>query len=415
MMTLTRSKKAQGAIKQLPEDFVVQEITKEGVVIEASRHYAGNELGMKSEAGKFAVFVLQKREWNTVQAVRAVAKKFRRGMRSAGFAGTKDRMSVSTQLCSIYGIDHAGLESVHIKDLQINGAWQSSTGIKLGMLSGNRFAVRVRGLDEAGYGMVSESLAELNQYGLFPNYFGEQRFGSRDNNFAIGLAMLKGDFETAAMLYLTDAGNELSVEAVEARQRLAEERDFKKALAYFPKYLKYERLMIEYLSAYPGNYANALRRLPRTLSLMFIHSVEDAIFNEELEQRIEAGEIRPSSGDLVCRPGGVFYDIASTEPFDGTEAKGLLPVANILGYDSKPNDFEKEALERHGLKLEDFKLAGMPELNCKGAYRALFAPYKGVEARYEAADNSAVLSFSLPAGSYATVFLNELLAQRSAT
>ncbi len=416
MLTLTKSKKAKGTIKQFPEDFIVQEIASNGIVLETGRRYAPEELGAKGDdSGKFAVFIMQKRDWNTTQALRAIAKKFRRGVRSTGYAGTKDRSSVSTQLCSIYGISHSALDNMHVKDIQINGSWQSSTGIKLGMLGGNRFTIKIRGTGKEGNSMISASASELDNYGLFPNYFGEQRFGARDNNLQIGLAMLKGDFEGAAMLYLSDSSNELSADAVEARQRLAEERDFKKALEYFPRYLKYERLMIEYLSLYPGNYANAIRRLPRTLSLMFVHSVEDAIFNAELDKRLEEGVIHAVEGDTVCKASGMFYDLSSMSLLESSNSTGMLPVASILGYDSKPNEFEKSALEQYGLKLEDFKMPSMPELNCKGAYRVLFAPYKGLEHAEIEDGNSAVLSFSLPPGSYATVFLNEFIEHISAT
>ena len=69
-----------------------------------------------------------------------------------------------------------------------------------------------------------------------------------------------------------------------------QEQDFKEALKYFPEYLKYERMLLEYLARFPDNYANAIRKLPRSISLMFIHSVESYIFNKELEERINEGE-----------------------------------------------------------------------------------------------------------------------------
>ncbi|MGC8670046.1 MAG: tRNA pseudouridine(13) synthase TruD [Candidatus Micrarchaeia archaeon] len=410
MINITSSKKIAGTIKNSPEDFVVQEIALNGSVIEANKVYTSSMLGMDNPDGKFAVFVLQKKDWNTIQALRAIAKKFRRGIKSVGFAGTKDRTSISTQLCSLYGVKSEELQKIHIKDIQINGAWNSSNAVKLGDLLGNKFEVLIRGVSENDYSIAKDIKEELDSLGVFPNYFGDQRFGVRKNNFEIGLSMLKGDFESAAMRFLTDSSNELSTDAVEARKRLIEEMDFKKALNYFPRYLKYERFVIEYLSKYPGNYANAIRRLPRTLSLMFVHSVEDTIFNRELEHRLKEHRIAPEHGDMVCSISGKFYDLKSTHIFENIE-ENVIPVANIVGYDSKPNEFEKNMLEELGLSLEDFKLNGMPELNCKGSFRALFAPFKDLSLSHTSSDEVLKLAFSLPSGSYATVFIDEFLKQ----
>ncbi len=404
------SEQAKGTIKKTPEDFIVEEIAENGTVMELGKKYSAGDLGFVEEDGVFTLFVLQKREWNTIQALRAIAKRFRRGIKSVGFAGTKDRISVSTQLCSIYGIKPAQLEGLHIKDLSINGAWSSSKGIKLGDLLGNRFIVTVSDIASGEFEKLEKASSELLEYGVFPNYFGQQRFGARDNNFEIGLSMLKGDFKTAAMLFLTDTRNELSIDAIEARKRLAEELDFKKALSYFPRYLKYERLVIEYLSKYE-NYANALRRLPRSLALMFVHSVEDKIFNMELDERMEEKAVRARSGDIVCSRNELFCDIGNIHGFAGN--KDELPVASIIGYDSKPNDFERDVLEMLGVSTEDFKMKSMPELNCKGSYRVLFAPFSGFSLE-RISNSTARVSFSLPSGSYATVFMDELLVSDSA-
>lgn len=52
----------------------------------------------------------------------------------------------------------------------------------------------------------------------------------------------------------------------------------------------------------------------------------------------------------------------------------------------------------------------MPELNCKGQYRVLFAPYRGFQS-VRGEDDSVRMQFSLPAGSYATALLNEFVAE----
>jgi tRNA pseudouridine13 synthase len=398
----------RGAVKSAPEDFVVCEIVGKGVALEPGTKYTPDMLGMEEKPGKFCIFVLQKRNWNTTQALKEIARRLRKGMRSMGFAGTKDRLSVSTQLCSAFAAGPSQLASIHIKDIEINGAWSGDAQIDMGSLIGNRFAITVRGTE--GQDSLEKALGTLN--GAFPNYFGEQRFGFRNNNVSIGLSILKQDFEGAAMRFLTDTANELREEAVAARKELAETRDFKAALQRFPGYLKYERAMIEYLSRYPTNYANAIRKLPRSLSLMFVHAVEDSIFNEELCRRVESGETSPAEGELSCGTNGYgFPDVKTTGPY-APELGNAFLVGNLVGYDTKsPTKLESELLEEFGISLESFKANGIKELNCKGSFRVMFAPYKWVSSSI--GQDDAKLVFELPAGSYATVLLDELVDSES--
>ncbi|MEM0150143.1 MAG: tRNA pseudouridine(13) synthase TruD, partial [Candidatus Micrarchaeaceae archaeon] len=367
-----------GSIKTSAEDFIVEEIANTGYVMEVGKQCSPEDLGLESKPGKFAVFVLQKKNWNTVQALKMIARKNNRGIKSVAFAGTKDRTSISTQLCSLFGADPNRILSLHIKDISINGAWQNDSAVKMGDLLGNRFTVNVKIGNDIGSALRSLDAISTELYGRFPNYFGSQRFGNRGNNVDIGVHMLKGEFEDAAMAFLADPENESMEEAVEARKRLAAERDFKAALSYFPAYLKYERLLLDYLARYPGNYANAMRRLPRQLFLMFVHSVESYIFNAELADRMAGGGIEPTAGDIICKSGKLgFPDMSSTVQYAGGEGitDGFV-VGNIVGYETANlTDFEKELLERLGLKREDFMMKGIPELNSKGGQRVLFAPY----------------------------------------
>ena len=138
MMTLSKREGIRGKIKSSAEDFLVEEVTKTGFVLEANRRYSPEDIGMAGggEGSRFCTFIMQKKNWNTVQALMAIARKFRRSMRATGFAGTKDRTAISTQLCSIYDVLPDAVIAAHEKDIQINGAWRSTEGVKMGQLSG---------------------------------------------------------------------------------------------------------------------------------------------------------------------------------------------------------------------------------------------------------------------------------------
>ena len=391
-----------GKVKSSPEDFVVREITGGGRVLEPGRAYDAASLGEQEvPGGAHITFVLQKRDWDTISALIAVAKRMGLGRKSIGYAGTKDRMAVSVQLASVYHPGPFDPSGLRIKDIAINGSWRSE-GVRLGTNLGNAFTITVRearGADSIG--RVAEGLG-----GRMPNYFGDQRFGERLNNARIGLMILKGDLEGAAMEFLTGTDNERSAEVLEARRRLGEERDFAAALGYFPRFLRGERTVLAHLAEHGGNYANALKKLPRGLSLMFVHSVQDQIFNEELERRSKEGNF----GSGLCAKAD-FYGFPDTaHPERGS---GGFPLACIVGYETKESemsDYARESLERMGIAKEYFMLRHLPELATRGSYRALLAPVK--DFRHSVSGDSVTLEFSLPRGSYATALLNEFMASK---
>ncbi len=414
MISINKSK-SLGKIKSKPEDFQVEEIEKGNIVLDIGKQFSDNPLlnQESQKEGDFSVFILQKTNWNTVQALIKIAKIFRHGKKSVGFAGTKDRNAVSTQICSIFKVNPSDLLNLHIKDIKINGAWFSSTPIKMGDLLGNRFTVTIRDLKFAD----NLESTDKKLSGIFPNYYGDQRFGMHGDNFDIGFDIIKGDYESAVMKFLTNTTNETNESAIYARKRLLEERDFKSAFDYYPKYLKYEKMILEYLSKYPENYANSLRKLPRQLLLMFVHSVDSTIFNKELEERVKSNSLFPTDSDLVCPRDQFGYPdmekiMAYKDYKSDKRYSELNPfiVGNIVGYNTKIlNDVETGIMESLNLQKEEFKIEGIPELACNGNYRVLFAPYNGFSSSINDNSDTAVLRFSLFSGSYATVLLNEFL------
>jgi tRNA pseudouridine13 synthase len=399
VLTLSNSRGTGGRIKQSHDDFVVREITRSGRVLELGKTYTAAELGeAEVPDGKQITFVLQKRNWNTINAVQAVAKWMGRGRKSMGYAGTKDKFAVSVQLASVFHPEPFEMSSVRIKDISINGSWRSD-GLKIGDSLGNAFDIVVRGAKspDAAAG-VAEELG-----GRMPNYFGPQRFGDRKNNAAVGLMILKGEMEGAVMELLTGTDNETSADATAARKRLREEGDFAAALEYFPKYLKGERTILAHLAEYRRDWAGALRMLPRGLSLMLVHAVQGKIFNEELEERIREKDFE--SDAYAARD---FYGFPDTERAGG---KGDFPLACVVGYDtddSRIGDYAREIMERMDIRKEEFRIRSVPALSSKGSYRALLAPVKDLG--YQIENGSDIkLDFELPKGSYATILLHEFM------
>ncbi len=396
MLTLSKTKGTGGTVKGAPEDFIVKEITSKGRMINLNEKYTAAILGEEEVPdGKFTTFVMQKNNWDTVGALIRLSKITGHGKKSISYAGTKDKQSISVQLAAIYGITPERILGARLKDVSINGAWKSN-GVELGSNMGNGFEVMIRQCKTTK--TLKETLEELD--GKAPNYFDRQRFGMRLNNVAVGLKIMKGDFEGAAMEFLGNSKLEINEDAIAARKKLSEERDFKDAVQYFPKYLKNERSVIEYMSEY-DNYANALRKLPRGVLIMFIHSVQSLIFNASLEARIKDEDFKAS---LYCAKN--TYGFPDLEKIS---EKGEFALGNIVGFETKPDalhEEEKDILEKLDIKTEEFKIKPMPELSMKRSFMTLFTSLKDLS--YKADDKDIKLKFSIPSGSYATIFLNEI-------
>lgn len=398
MLTLTKTSGTGGEVKTEPEDFIVKEITGKGAVLEPGRSYTAEDLRERdAPEGRFTTFVLEKRNWDTIRAILEIGKRMGKGRKSIGYSGTKDKRSVSVQLACIYGVEPSNVLAVKLKDISINGAWRSD-GLELGSNLGNSFEVRLS--DVRNTGSVEETTRELN--GVFPNYFDRQRFGYRLNNTKIGLDIINNRPEEAVMTFLTDSGNENDPKAREARKTLREEMDFQKALEYFPRHLKYERTMIDYLARYK-NFANAIRKIPRGIAIMFVHSVEDLVFDFALEERIRAEDF---ASEMYYKKN--FYGFPDSSQIS-QEPGGAFPLGALIGYETKDahiSEYEKEIMERMGLTKESFKIRSMPELSMKGAYRQLLSPFRDFS--FNVNERELVLNFSIPSGSYATIFLNEI-------
>ncbi|MGC8001341.1 tRNA pseudouridine(13) synthase TruD, partial [Salmonella enterica] len=72
--------------------------------------------------------------------------------------------------------------------------WAARHGnkLRLGHLKGNRFAIKVRGVNATDVVRLRAPIDELARRGM-PNYFGEQRFGRRNDNDRLGAALMRGD------------------------------------------------------------------------------------------------------------------------------------------------------------------------------------------------------------------------------
>lgn len=374
-----------GRIKQIPEDFMVEEITPEGKILEIGK---SGDFTKGQISGEYLHFTMQKRNWDTMLAIKEISKRLGISQNRFGFAGTKDKGALTTQRGSVWNISIENLEKVNINDITIGNFEYGDAGINLGDLWGNRFKITIRGLDlnkEVLEERIKAIMGEL--VSGVPNFFGVQRFGTtRPITHLVGKEILKGDFRNAVMIYLTKKFEEETEETGKAREFIGKTNDFKEGLKILPKHLSYESAMLNHLVKKPADFIGALRRLPKKLRWMFVHAYQGFIFNKVLS-------------DYIMR--GIVVE--------------KLPLA---GYETEIDEITEKILDDEKIKLEDFKISAMPELSSKGRYRDCFVEARDFkildicEDELNTGKNKAIVQFSLLKGTYATTVIREFMKNR---
>ncbi|MBU5575207.1 MAG: tRNA pseudouridine(13) synthase TruD [Candidatus Aenigmatarchaeota archaeon] len=372
--------KINGKLRQRIEDFYVEEIPMD---IKEDKN------------GEYSIFILEKFNWETTQAILRIAKALKVSKKRFGIAGTKDKRAVTKQFVSVWKVSKEQLENLKLKDMKITFYKQSSERLNLGMIKGNKFIITIRDIKDEKNELERKliSIFKNLEKGI-PNFFGPQRFGEvRPITAEVGKAMLKSDFENAVKIYLTKVFENEPEDAKKARNWLAknwEQKNFSDSLKLFPKRLKWERSMLDYLMKNKNDFAGALRRIPKRLRKIFINAVQSEIWNNVVSRIWKNAKIN----DKLPLPG---YNT-------------ILNKDNLFHY-----ELIKE-LEKNNIKLEDFKMKSMPELACTGSERNILLIPKELKIIEISEDEinkgklKAKISFILPPGSYASVVLSYIIS-----
>jgi len=401
-----------GRIKTMPEDFIVREISKHPEA---------------SDDGRFAIAEVTSRNWETNRLVRMMSRSMDISRERIGFAGTKDKRAVTTQLMS-FEAPTASFSKVELKDIAISNVYRSRRGIQIGDLIGNDFEITVRGCsaskDEISSAIDSVS-SDIRGLGGFPNYFGVQRFGtSRPITHLVGKSIVKGNIREAVDIYLSKLSDQELPEITEARKLLADRSDLEHAVKTMPKTMSFEKIMAEHLIKHPDDDIGAISQLPTNLQMMFTHAYQSYLFNMMLSRRMELGIPlnRPLEGDTVIpldqnkiplheRPVIVTsknIDLAERQLISG---KAFLTIS-LFGSESEiadgpMGDIERKIIEDENMTNGNFIVPGLPYCSSKGSRREIVCPLEKIECSLT--DDGYNVRFSLPKGNYATCLLREYM------
>lgn len=365
-----------GRIKTFPEDFIVEEIGFGGKIYTAGYNFIDALFDILPKTKKEHLHLtLVKRNYTTERAISQLSHALRISRTRFGFAGTKDKKAVTSQRISIWNVDLQKVKNLKLKDILLKNFSYGDARIKLGDLTGNRFTITIR--DTKNSEDINEKLASFSEHGV-PNFFGPQRFGiQRTLNHLIGKQLLLGNFEGAAMIFLTESGNE-NQEAKSAREFAAKNwGKWNEILKIWPKTLGLEAAVLNYLVKYPKDYANAIRKLPKNIRRMFVHSFQSFIFNKTLSELIESK-----------------IEIPKKLPIIGYDTKLEGTVGNII----------RNLLKEEQIRLEEFRLRRMPEISEPGTERDSTVFPKNFKV-LGLKDKILKIMFDLDKGSYATTLL----------
>jgi tRNA pseudouridine13 synthase len=429
---VTQSPGVGGRIRQLLDDFMVEELLVDGSLAEVSPPVESWE---PAGEGQYLICVLVKRRWDTFLAVRQVAQRLRISQKRIRFAGIKDTKALTAQHISLQNVSPHKVLDVQIKDITLYPQRFSRDRIYSQLIKGNRFHITVRGIDRP-VSVIEERTksvqVEIERVGGVPNFFGHQRFGTiRPNTHQVGKHLTRGDAERAALVFLAEPSVHEHPEAREAREQLQDTLDFEEALNSFPRFLRYERFMLRHLAKYPNDFVGAFRELPRRLRKLFVQGYQSYLFNRFLSERIRRGIPldEPQIGDYTIKldehglPTEEYDQATDTnlQTIEDAMKEGKMCVAApLIGPDQPPSkgvqgEIEQEILENENVTPEKFQLSFMPEATAEGRVRAVLNPVWNLVQEEIAADaenndrQMIKLGFTLNRGSYATVLLREFM------
>jgi tRNA pseudouridine13 synthase len=303
-----------------------------------------------SGTGTFFYLWIEKTDMGAEYFVRQVARRLGIAPGEVGTAGMKDRRAVTRQLVSVPESCADRVPDLEGDGLHVLQVSRHNNKLRPGHLAGNRFRILIREVDADAEKKIKPLIEQLQKHGL-PNYYGAQRFGRDGETLTLGMAILRG--------------------------------------------------------AHKGSRARNpfLRKLA-------ISAAQSALYNRYLAQRIADGLYeRVLSGDVMYKrtTGGLFVaaEVALEQPrYDARETVPAGPIFGRKMFAASQDAAGREAavLEAAGLSTANFE--GLGKL-AQGTRRQIAVYVSDLAAVREA--EGMRLTFTLPAGSYATILLEEII------
>ena len=326
-------------IKQIPQDFIVEEI------------FDINSIDKKEKEDEtYYYFKLTKTNYSQVRALETVAKIFGISRKRVGFAGTKDKIGITTQMICLSKINEKTFDNNieyfnRYKDLKLEFIGKYNSRINLGDNLGNKFNITIRNLNKEEIENAKLKIENIEKEGVY-NYFDSQRFGFANNSHIIGKYLLQNKLENAVYEILTSISNNPKEDNVTFNKFLkenwgkikqADEEILTKAMAIIPGYLNDEKRILGFLKKYKNDFSGAFKTvLHKKLRTLYLNAYQSYIFNCILDE-IKNKNLK-------------------------TEQKEILLVNSNFNETDEIKKIVEKLLEKDELTFDSFNLKHMPDL-----------------------------------------------------
>ncbi len=386
-------------IKQIPEDFVVEEIPTVKV----------------KKTGPYSIFELKKKDMDLINAKKAIAKKLKISYKEIAHAGIKDKIALTTQLISIK-TNRKDQINYQTPTLSLKKIGCLTNPLKSGDLKGNKFTITLRDLTKKDIKKLKSNLERIKSTGI-PNFFDSQRFGEdlRREGF-IAKRLMNDDYETALKLHLTSTNNKNPEKNKAHRFIFKNWNKWMKCLSHIQPYgrLHEEKKIIYYLAKNPTHYLQSFRRINKLKQEILVSAYQSYIWNKCLSMILkekvgELIQVDYAAGKLH------FYrdlDRSTFEEIRNMKLPMISPTTKI--EDEYIRSVVDKILSKEGLKQEELKVKQMGNLFFKTRIRNMIILPNGLKVHPEEYDdlnegmNKLTIEFSLEKGSYATILLKAL-------
>ncbi|MFO0893788.1 MAG: tRNA pseudouridine(13) synthase TruD [Phycisphaerales bacterium] len=397
-----------GRIKERPEDFLVDELP----------------LYEPCGSGEHLYLGVQKTNMPHGELLQVLSRHYDVGLGDIGFAGMKDKVGVTRQAISLHLPGRADPQPPQHERLAVLWQARHTNKLRRGHLAGNRFSIRIRGVEPTAAPLVWRGLRRLAVTGV-PDSFGPQRFGYRRNNHRMGWLLLKERWEDAIAELVGSKGS-WHPPHQETQRRLADQGRWAESLPLWSRADGAERAALRALAS--GRDARrACMAIDPDNRQFWISALQSAIFNRVVDARLGNGTFATlGEGDVALQHhNGAVFQVGPEALADATPEKALAgrlerfeisPSGPLPGPGMVEPRGSVAALESEAAAAYHSDAALFASGLVAGARRPLRVRVSNpeIDAGFDEHGPFVRTAFDLPKGAYATVLLREIVGDASA-
>jgi tRNA pseudouridine13 synthase len=378
-------------LRQLPEDFIVEEL---------------NTIPLAAQ-GPFKVYLLEKKGVETLSILSYLAKHNGVPRGALRIAGLKDKHAITKQYLTVpeqFSLRETGGPNAR---LQLLG--HTSDPITVGQHQGNRFSITARDLSSKECEAAQVHAKNVEHQGV-PNYFDSQRFGSVHHQDFHTKHVLNKEYQDAVKAYLTQYPKG-------ENKRI---KDEKRTLAQHWPHLNVIRPTTTYLAQVTKAYLEtkdwkkAYQAISSRLKEIHAFAYQSFLWNQCLKELLQVTQSPRNLYEVDYALGQLLYY---------KELHPLLPehLSLISGNTKKPSGLEEriitKILHKEGFTLHEMNLSKEDGGPFRSGQRTCLLKPKDFTISPPGIDElnprrmKMHLTYELPPGAYATIILKGIFGR----